>query len=109
MYDPTQPFSPEEINLIENAGLTLAELINFYSRFPDQDLVTAIGGAVMEKQHTDAGLTATLEADTTIYPDAPKPPERGVEASEVAEEPTVEPIEEAPEDSKLPAEEVKAE
>ena len=109
MYDPTQPFSPEEINLIENAGLTLAEVINFYSRFPDQELETAIGGAVKEKQHAEAGLTAKKKANTTIYPDATKPPERGVEVSETAEEPTVEPIEEVTEDSKLPVDEVKAE
>lgn len=96
MYDPVIPFTAEEINLIEGAGLSVAELVDFYTRFPDQNLDTAIGGALMEKKNKEAGLTVPLEADTTVYPDAPKPPESGVEvvgAEEAEVLPAEEPVE----------------
>jgi len=81
MYDSSIPFTAEEINLIEGSGLTLAELIEFYTRFPDQNLDTAIAGCREEKQAKQAGETVPLEADTTIYPDAPKPPEEPLNPS----------------------------
>ena len=48
-YQQGIPFTAEEINLIEGSGLTIAELRSFYERFPDQNLDTAIGGCLMEK------------------------------------------------------------
>ena len=57
MYDASIAFTAEEVSIIELAGLTVAELTDFYSRFPDQNLDTAIGGALMEK----AQATATVE------------------------------------------------
>lgn len=77
MYNPSIPFTAEEINLIEGSGLVLSELIEFYTRFPDQNLDTAIAGCLKEKEAKEKGETVSLEADTTIYPDAPKPPEEG--------------------------------
>lgn len=79
MYNPSIPFTAEEINLIEGSGLVLSELIEFYTRFPDQNLDTAIAGCLKEKEAKEKGETVSLEADTTIYPDAPKPPEESVQ------------------------------
>lgn len=50
MYDSSIPFTAEEINLIEGSGLTLAELIEFYIRFLDQNLDTTITEYHKEKQ-----------------------------------------------------------
>lgn len=80
MYNPSIPFTAEEINLIEGSGLTLTEIIDFYTRFPDQNLDVAIAGCLKEKQSKETGETVPLEADTTIYPDAPKPPEQPTES-----------------------------
>lgn len=48
MFDQTVPLTAEEINLVEGSGLTVAQLVDFWSRFPDQDLDAAIGGAKLE-------------------------------------------------------------
>ena len=70
MYDSSIPFSEEQIFQIVKAGLTIGELRDFYERFPDQDFDTAIGGAVMEKQHKEAGETVPLESDLQQSPAA---------------------------------------
>ena len=62
MYVSSIPFTSDEINLIEQAGLTIAELRDFYERFPDQDLVTAIAGCLEEKQHKSEGATIPLDS-----------------------------------------------
>lgn len=80
MYDSSVPFTAEQINLVEANGLTLAQLKDFWSRFPDQELDTAIGGCKQEMAAQAAGLTPALEVDTVQNPDAPKPPESGPEA-----------------------------
>jgi len=82
MYNPSVPFTAEEINLIEGSGLVLSELIEFYTRFPDQNLDTAIAGCLKEKEAKEKGETVSLEADTTLYPDAPKPPEEPVQPAQ---------------------------
>jgi hypothetical protein len=61
-YDVTVPFTDQEIDLIYKAGLTIGELRDFYARFPEQALDTAIGGALMEKQNKEAGATIPLDS-----------------------------------------------
>ena len=62
MYDSSIAFSSEDINLIEQAGLTIEELRDFYERFPDQNLDTAIGGCREEKAHKAENATIPLES-----------------------------------------------
>lgn len=80
MYDSSSPFTSEEINEIEKSGLTIAELRDFYQRFPDQNLDVAIAGCLTEKKDKSEGLTPGLEADRTANPDAPAPAEVGHQA-----------------------------
>ena len=80
MYDSSVPFTVEQINFVENNGIALADFRDFYSRFPDQDFDTAVGGCKMEMTAKAAGLTPALEVDTQVNPDAPVPPESGPEA-----------------------------
>jgi len=86
MYDPTLPFTQEEITSIEGAGLTIGEVRDHFSRFPDESLDAAIGGTIMEKKAKEAGLTTGLEADRTVNSDVPAPAESGPEASKLSEE-----------------------
>lgn len=69
MYDSSIPFSAEEINLIEGSGLTVDELRNFFERFPDQNLDTAIGGCLDEKKAKEAGDVTALDASHDANPD----------------------------------------
>lgn len=85
MYDPTKAFTAEEIALIESSGLTMAEVRDFWSRFPDQELDTAIGGTILEKRAKDEGLTPGLQADRTVNPDVPAPAEQGADPVHNAE------------------------
>jgi len=62
-YDSSVPFSEEQIYQIVKAGLTIGELRDFWCRFDDQDFESAVGGAVMEKEHKAAGATIPLESD----------------------------------------------
>lgn len=84
-YQSSYSYSVDEINLIELAGLTIAELNDFYSRFPDQNLDTAIGGANAEKAMKAEGMTPGLEVSHEANPDAPAPAEEGPEPAEPAE------------------------
>ena len=71
-YDPSVPFTAEQINLIELSfkGIPLLDVEtpigvvrDFYQRFPDQELDTAIGGALMELEAIKKGMTTPLVSD----------------------------------------------
>ena len=70
MYIPGYSFTDEEINQIYAASMTIGEVRDFWERFHDQDFVTALGGAVMEKQHKAEGETVPLESDLQQSPAA---------------------------------------
>jgi len=62
-YDVSVPFTDEQIDQIYKAGCTIGCLRDFYSRFPDQDFDTALGGCLMEAQHKAEGATIPLESE----------------------------------------------
>ena len=50
VWDVNSEFSEEELKVINLAGVTVPKLRDFYSRFPEQNLDSAIGGCIMEMQ-----------------------------------------------------------
>jgi len=85
MFISSHEYTVEEIQLISSSGLTISELNDFWSRFPDQEMDTAIGGAKMELEAKATGLTPALEVSHEANPDAPAPVEEGQEVEMVEE------------------------
>ena len=85
-------FTPDEISLIEGAGLTIAEVRKFLSDFSvdspennaaEMELDTAIGGALVAK----ANGTLTLESfiDNEVSDEEAKPQEKSSDAADTLE------------------------
>jgi hypothetical protein len=87
MYNSSVPFTEAELAIIQTSNCDIAILRDFYSRFPDQDLETAIGGCLQEIKMKAEGLTPGLGADASVNPDVSTPPESGPEAPVVGGEP----------------------
>ena len=68
MYDSSIAFNDAELKLIADNGVDIAKLRDFWSRFPDQDIETAIGGLKMELDTVAAGETPAISSsiDETV-------------------------------------------
>lgn len=74
-------FSSEEINLIEKHDLTVADVRDVLGRFPEQELDTAIGLAVVLKK----GHKPAIESVTdTVTDEEARPQEKSSDSEEKA-------------------------
>lgn len=70
LWDANSEFNEVELAVINLAGVTVPKLRDFYSRFPEQNLDSAIGGCIMEMQQ---GLKQAQSIEDQKSQDATEP------------------------------------